>query len=260
MNRLKLVIGVVLVFAVGLLVGAICTGLYYNNRLQMFAGGGPPTDVRVRMVLDDFSRDLELTETQRAEIGKILQDAQDQISDLRRKTFPQIEEINDKSLDLIREKLNDEQRERFNTFYNKMKSFHDRFAVRLDFPGRPFSRDIDELKNRLNLQPEQVAKLEEIMKDGFNKREKIMQESRQKQPPDFSRIRQEMTTVDDQEYEKIEKILNEEQREAYQKYLEERRNRRQPSRGWGRGQRYPNGPGDPNNGIRPGGPLQPPNW
>ena len=134
MNRLKLVIGVLLVFAVGLLFGAICTGFYYNNRIQMFAGGGPPTDVRVRMFLEDLSRDLELNDAQRIEIEKILTDAQDQISDLRRKTFPQIEEINDKSLDLIREKLNNEQKEKFNTFYNKMKGFHDRFAVRLDFP------------------------------------------------------------------------------------------------------------------------------
>ncbi len=263
MNQFKLIIGVVLVFAVGIMVGAIGTGVYYNNRIQMFSAGGPPTDVKVRMLLDEFSRDLELTETQRVEIGKILQDAQDQISELRRKTFPETEEINDKCLELIREKLNDKQREKFNTFYNKMKGFHDRFAVRLDFPGRPFSRNIDELKERLSLQPEQANKIQEIMKDIFDKREKLMEEGRNKQPPDFSQIRQEMNKLDDQEYESIEKILTEEQREPFKKYTEEKRNRRPPAPGPGGGPRPSNGPGnpdDPNSSNRPNGPLPPPNW
>ncbi|MGD9157585.1 MAG: hypothetical protein PVG39_04205 [Desulfobacteraceae bacterium] len=263
MNRFKLVIGVILVFAVGLLAGAICTGIYYKERIKVFAAGGPPMDAKVRMLLDEFSRDLELTDTQRSEIEKILQDAQEQISELRRKTFPQIEEINDKSLELIREKLNDKQREKFNTFYNKIKRFHNRFAVRLDFPGRPFSRDLNEMKERLNLQPEQIKKIEEIMKDGFQKREKFMEESRQEKPRDFSQIRQELTKLDDQEYESIEKILSKEQREAYKKYLEEKRNRIPPAPGPGGGPRPSNGPGDhsdPNSGNRPSGPLPPPNW
>ena len=261
MNKLKLVIGVVLVFAAGSLAGALCTGIYYNNRIQMFAGGGPPIDARVRMFLDEFSRNLELTDTQRVEIEEILRDAQEQISELRRKTFPRIEEINEKSLELIREKLDDRQKVTFNTFYNKMKGFHDRFAVRLNYPGRPFSRDIDEMKERLNLQPEQVNKIEEILKDSFQKREKLMHGSKKEQPPDFSQIRQEMNKLDEQEYESIEKILNEKQQEAYKKYLEEKRSRRPPGPGRGSGPSSgPGNPDDPNSINRPDGRLPPPNW
>ena len=262
MNRLKLIIGVILVFAVGVMVGAVCTGLYYNKRIEIFSAGGPPTDVKVRMLLDEFSRDLELTDTQRSEIEKILRDAQDQISELRRKTFPETEEINDKSLELIREKLNDKQKEKFNAFYNKMKGFHDRFAVRLDFPGRPFSRDLDDLKDRLNLTSEQADEIQKIMKENFDKRDKLMEESRKEQPPDFSRIRQEMTELENQEHKKIEKILDEKQQEAYKKYIEEKRFRRPP--GPGGGPKPSNGPGhppdDPYHSNDPNGPLPPPDW
>lgn len=241
MNRLKLVVGVVLVFAVGLLAGAICTGFYYNERIKVFSAGGPPMDARVRMLLDEFSRNLELSDTQRIEIEKILRDAQNKISELRRKTFPQIEELNEKSLELIREKLDDKQRVKFNTFYNKMKKFHDRFAVRLDFPRRPFSPDMNDMKDRLNLKPEQVDEIEKIMKDSFNKREKLMEKNRKGQTPDFSKIRQEMMKLENSEHEIIENILTEEQREAYKKYSEEKRFRRPRGPG-GRGPKPSNGP------------------
>lgn len=233
MNKLKLVIGVALVFAVGLLAGTICAGFYYNDLIKVFEAGGPPVDVRVRMLLDDFSRDLELTDTQKTEIGKILRDAQDKIFEIRRKTFPQIEEFNEKSLALIKEQLNDKQKEKFNTFDNKIKRFHDRFAVKLDFPGRPFPSYINEIKDRLSLKPEQVFEIEKIIEDIFQKREKIMDKNRKEQPPDFSKIRQEMTKLDNQEQERIERLLTEKQLEAFRKYTEERRTIRTPGPGGG---------------------------
>ena len=116
------------------------------------------------------------------------------------------------------------------------------------------------MKERLNLQPEQVTRIEEIMKDSFDKREKIMKESRQQQPPDFSQIRQELTEIDDQEYESIEKILNEEQLETYKKYMEEKRSRRPPVRGRRVRSRYSNEPGGQDNNEIPDEPPPPPTW
>jgi hypothetical protein len=231
MNKFKLIIGVILVFAVGVLAGAICTGYYFKEQLKMFVAEGPPMDMKIRRLLDEFSRDLDLSEAQRIEIEKILRDAQEGILELRRKTFPQIEVLNEKTLELIREKLDEKQREKFNTFYNKMKNFQDRFAVNLDFPGRPFPPEIDEMKNRLNLKPEQVSRIEEIMKENFRKREKIMDQGRDKQPPDFSQIRKNMMEIDELENKKIEAILTKEQLEIYSSFLEKKRSRRPPAPG-----------------------------
>ncbi len=261
MNKLKLVTGVILVFAVGFLAGTVCTGYYYTERIGEFSGGGPPLDARVRMVLDEVSKNLELSETQRSEIAKILRDAQDDINDLRKTIFPQIEELNENSLELIKEKLDEKQREKFNTFYNRMKNFHDRFAVKLEFPGRPFTPDMSRIKDRLNLTDQQADLIEKIKKDMFQKREKIMKKSTDSQPPDFSKIRQQMDELDKQEQESIKNILNEEQKEAYQKYLDERRFRMPLGPGGPGG--YPsNGPDRENPGSpdRPDGPMPPPNW
>jgi hypothetical protein len=223
MNKFKLIIGVILVFAVGALAGAIYTGYYFKEQLKVFVAEGPPMEMKIRRLLDEFSRDLDLSEGQRIEIEKILRDAQENILELRRKTFPQMEALNEKTLDLIREKLDEKQRAKFNTFYNKMKNFNDRFAVNLDFPGRPFSPELDEIKTRLNLKPEQVSRIEEIMKENFSKREKIMEQGRDKQPPDFSIIRKNMMEIDELEMKKIEEILTGEQLEAFRAFREERR-------------------------------------
>ncbi len=228
MNKIKLVIGVILVFAVGILAGSICTGFYFKGELKQFIADAPPMDMRIRRVLDDFSKDLDLSETQKIQIEKILHDAQEKILELRRNTFPQMEELNEKTLDLIRGKLDEKQRGKFNAFYNKMKRFNDRFAVRLDFPGRPFSHELDEMKSRLNLKPEQASEIEKIMKESFNSRENIMKETREKEPPDFSIIRNKMMEIDALENKRIEEILTKEQIESYNKLKEEKGRRRPP--------------------------------
>lgn len=257
MNNLKMITGVVLVFAVGVLAGAISAGFYYKERIKYFTAEGPPVDARVRMLMDEFSRDLELTDTQRAEIEKILRDAQDKIMEIRRKTFPQIEELNDKSLEQIRETLDKRQKEKFNIFYNKMKNVQDRFAVRLDFPGHPSPHNTSKLRDRLKLTPEQESQIKKIKEDFFKKRDEIMKEDRKDQSPDFSKIRRKMSEIDDQENSEIEKVLTEEQIKIYKKYVEERRLRRPP----GPGDSHSDGPpgGGPPNGP-PNGPPISPRW
>lgn len=252
MNRFKLVICVILVFLVGLLTGAVVSGFYYKERIKNFAAGGPPESARIRMLLDRFSHDLELTGKQKTEIEKILRDVQDEIFQLNRKTFPQIEEINEKGLEQIRAKLDSKQKEKFNTFQNKIQKFHDRFAVRLDFPGKPPVPDIDEMKDRLNLTTEQVSEIKRIMDEGFQKREQIMEKNRGKDSPDFSKIRQEMMDSEDTQRRMIEKILTPDQVESFKKYMEERRPQGPP------GQRPPGErfPGS----EKPGGPPPPPRW
>lgn len=240
MNQFKLIAGVTLVFVVGIFAGVIGSGFYYKERLKDFSAGGPPMDARIRMLLDRFSHDLELTDIERAEIEKILRDVQDKIFELRRNTFPEIEEINEKGLELIKERLDSKQREKFNSFHNKMKELYDRFAVKLDFPGKPPNPDINEIKDLLGLTPEQVSEIEKIMDDGFNEREKIMEEHRGQESPDFSQIRQKMMDSENAQRKRIEEILTAEQLEAYRKYMEERRFRRPPGP-----------PPDPSGGLPP---------
>lgn len=255
MNRLKLMTGVILVFVVGLLAGAVIAGYYYKERINDFAGGGPPESARIRMLLDRFSHDLKLSDAQKSKIEKILRDVQDEIYQLRRQTFPQIEVLNDKGLEQIKAILDNEQREKFNSFQDKMQRVHDRVAVRLAFPGKLPSPGIDEMKDFLDLTSGQVSKIKKIMDEDFQKREQIMEKNRKKDPPDFSKIRQQMREAEDIQRKKIEEILTAEQVEAYKKYREERRPNGFPGPGPGQSNRPP-GPGpDQSNGPPP-----PPRW
>jgi Spy/CpxP family protein refolding chaperone len=231
MKRFKLVAGVTLVFLVGVFAGAIGLGLYYEKHLDSYATDGPPMDARIRMLLDRFSHDLELTNTQRDEIEEILRDVQDKIFELRRNTFPEIEEINKKGLELIKEKLDSKQKEIFDGFHNRMNELYDRFAVKLDFPGKPPMPDMKEMKDHLELTHEQASEIEKIMNDGFKERESIMEEHRKEQPPDFSQMRQKMMESENDQRKKIEEILTPEQLKAYRGYTDERRFPRPPGPG-----------------------------
>ncbi|MBN2419105.1 MAG: hypothetical protein JXL81_06940 [Deltaproteobacteria bacterium] len=255
MNRLKLITGVILVFFAGLLTGAVITGFYYKVRINDFAAGGPPEGERIRMLLNRFSHDLGLSDTQKTEIEKVLRDIQDEIFQLSRKTFPAIEELNEKGLEQIKAILNSEQREKFNNFQNRLKRVHDRFAVRLDFPGKPPAPDINEMKDQLGLTPEQLSEIKKIMDEGFQKREQIMKENREEDHPDFSRIRREMMETEKAQRDRIEKILTPDQMKAYKKYREERRPQGRPGPGYNPSGDPP-GPGpDPS-----GNPPLPPGW
>lgn len=244
MNQIKLAIGVILVFLVGLLTGAIISGYYYKERVKSFETGGPPEGVKIRMLLDRFSHDLELTDSQKDKIEKVLRDLQENIFQLRRKAFPQIEEFNKKSLEQIKSILNSKQMEKFNTFQEKMEKFHDRFAARLDFPGKPHRFDINEIKDKLGLTPEQESEIKKIIDEGFQRREEIMKAERREDSPDFSEIRHNIMESENNQRKKIENILTTEQLEILKKYTGEKRPFRPP------------GPGPDSSG----GPPPPPRW
>ena len=59
MNRFKLITGVILVFLVGLLTGAVIAGFYFKERISVFAAGGPPeSEVIRRPIIVGFKRGL----------------------------------------------------------------------------------------------------------------------------------------------------------------------------------------------------------
>jgi len=111
MNRLKVWAGIGLVFLVGALAGSLATGIYFKHRIERFAKGGrPPIKV---VLIKKLSHELDLTETQRVEIEEILGQLQAKLLDLRRERRPEFEKLFDHSFGLIQDKLNDEQKKRY---------------------------------------------------------------------------------------------------------------------------------------------------
>ncbi len=129
MNKFKLAAGVILLLIVGVLAGSLGTGIYYKKRVERFESGGLPVSERVRIVLGRFSDDLELTDEQRVEFEKILRESQENIFAIGRKTFPEIEKVNEQTFASIKEKLTDEQKSKLDELIQRMKDVRNRFPV-----------------------------------------------------------------------------------------------------------------------------------
>ncbi len=119
MNKLKVWMGIVLVFAVGALAGSLATGLYFKHRIGRFAEGRrPPVKA---LLLKKLSHQLDLTEKQRVEIEEILEELHVKLNELRRNRRPELEKAFDHSFGLIQEKLNAEQKRKFDEIREKLR-------------------------------------------------------------------------------------------------------------------------------------------
>ena len=119
MNKLKVWTGIVLVFLLGALAGSLATGIYFKHRIEQFSKGErPPIKV---VLMKKFSHELDLTESQRVEIEQILDQVQAKLLDLRRKHRPEFENLFDHSFGSIREKLNSEQKKRFDGIREELR-------------------------------------------------------------------------------------------------------------------------------------------
>jgi hypothetical protein len=122
MTKLKVWAGIVLVFLLGALVGSVSTGIFFKHRIERFSKGDRPPIKGVLM--KKLSHELDLTETQRVEIEQILDQLQEKLLDLRRQHRPEFEKLFDHSFGSIREKLNSEQKNRFDKIREELRRRH----------------------------------------------------------------------------------------------------------------------------------------
>jgi hypothetical protein len=223
MNKLKLASGVILLFLVGALAGSLTTGIYFKQRITRFETGGPPMPVRVRMLLDRFSEELDLTDTQREELEKVVRETQEKIFALGREIFPEIEKINEQGLTLIKENLNDDQKKKLDIIYQKMEEFRSRLPIPPDLSRKIRERVFARMKDRLKLTPEQEKKIQTIMDSGEKEREKIMERHRGREPRDLFSLRREIRENERSMERKLSKIITREQVEEYRKIRKEER-------------------------------------
>lgn len=119
MNKLKVWVGIVLVFVLGALAGSLATGIYFKHRIERFSKGErPPIKV---VLMKKLSHELNLTETQRVEIEGILDQLQAKLLDLRRKHRPEFDKLFDQSFGSVREKLNSEQKKRLDEIREELR-------------------------------------------------------------------------------------------------------------------------------------------
>jgi hypothetical protein len=118
-NKIKIIAGICIVFLLGVLVGSVGTGLYAAHKISKFAKGEVP--VRRAMVMKKLSAKLDLTPQQRPEVEKIVDQAMTELREFRQKHRPEAEKIFDHHFALIREKLDEEQKQKLDRLREKFK-------------------------------------------------------------------------------------------------------------------------------------------
>lgn len=222
MHKLKLALGLILVFLVGALAGSLGTGMYIGHRIEKFAASGPRHHARTASLIKRLSNELDLTDAQRAEVEKIVEEYQEKIFAVRRKYLPDIKEITDESFALMKARLNPHQKEKLEELHEKLKDRHARAFIRSIQTEETSDQVLSEMKERLNLAAEQEIKVRPIIERSVRERRTILDKCKEQDHPDIFSVRREMREFEKSVEKRLAEILTKEQMEEYRRIQEER--------------------------------------
>jgi len=114
MKNWKAVAGVMLVFALGALSGALVAHRFCQHRFENMMHGGPKAVGD--FIVKKLGHELDLDQSQKDEVSKIVSEAHSEMDALKKQFRPQMDAIINKSEDRVRAILKPEQRERFEKF------------------------------------------------------------------------------------------------------------------------------------------------
>ncbi len=118
-DKLKIFAGILLVFLLGAATGSLVTNIYSKKEFRSWKKG--KFFGKRGFLIEELSQKLNLSDTQKQEIEKIMEESFEKIFQLKRKHRPEIKEIFKERNVLIKEKLNDEQKEKFDELVVVMK-------------------------------------------------------------------------------------------------------------------------------------------
>jgi Spy/CpxP family protein refolding chaperone len=223
MIRVKLWIGLILVFILGAFAGSVGTGLYYKNRTERLTRYGHAA--RSHLLLKRLSRELSLTEAQKKEIGIIVDQFQTKLSQIKRSVRPDIRKLRDESFSAIRESLTDDQKNKFDDLRKRLERWTPRQRLQASLKHRTPEQIISQMKTRLKLTDEQEAKIRPIIIESFKEQEEILDKPRNQNRSGIRALRSELRQHQISVEEKLSKTLTAEQLVEYRKLPEEQRRR-----------------------------------
>jgi len=122
MKKWKLVTGLALVFAFGLLVGSFGTGVYIKHR---FAPPKRDHSAMRAFLLKKFSQKLDLTEEQKNEFKAIIDQVGERLEEHFRKTHSEIGKIIEPGFSQMKKMLSPDQQKKFDEVIEKFKRHRD---------------------------------------------------------------------------------------------------------------------------------------
>ena len=170
MNKWKAIAGILLIFILGGLVGALGTGMLVKQRIKRFVDPkGPPPPIHF---LQRQLRRMSLSADQEAKIGPILDRMHADFMALLEKSRPEFDRLFDTHVQEIREKLNASQQEKLDAMVQKIKAH----LQRMHESGtrkKDGALMLSDLKTELDLTPEQAKMSQAIIQSMQKKMEMI---------------------------------------------------------------------------------------
>jgi hypothetical protein len=212
MKRLKLTAGVLILFSAGVLAGSLGTGLYLRHRMEMVAMGGPPPPERKAFALARLSKELDLTDAERDQIGKILEQSEEKIFYVRRMYMPEIERIVDDSFARMRETLDADRQKRLDEFQERLRRQHEQARIRSIPIEEAIEHVLSRIKERLNLTEEQARQVAPIVKTSMHQQRLVLERHEQRGwPPDMKSLRREMSEIEAALEKQLAEVLTDQQ-------------------------------------------------
>ena len=226
MSKAKVVLGTLLIFALGVFAGAFGTNMYFKGRMeQLFSKGEPPPVVHLFM--KRLSNKLDLTDTQRREIEGIVRQSYLEFQEVRRKFRPEIDTIMNNTFAEIEQKLDEEQQRQFKEFREQFRFSHGRKGAFGKQSSKPFDRIarrfLAEVDRNLVLTEDQRLQVDEIIEKHLSEMRDILKSSRGGRQGETDESQAKLYDLNRQTEDRLRVILSEEQLMTYQKIWNEQR-------------------------------------
>ena len=140
MAKWKIWVGLLVLFASGVLIGSVGTRMYVRHQIAGIFSRERP--VIRNLYLRRLTRELDLTKEQRRQIEEIADRVAEQFYALRSQHRGEVEAILDRSAEEIKKHLSPVQRKRFDELRQRMRARRNRWRHGPHHPGQPPPPDL----------------------------------------------------------------------------------------------------------------------
>jgi len=217
MNKAKLSIGVFLIFFMGMCAGYLGSVYYFKYLENKLYSGDLNADDKSFVLLKKLSERLDLTEVQKHEVNKIIQQSEQMTFNVRRNYLPEMEAITERSLLLIRQKLNKNQIQKLDDLYKYLEDLHNRAAAELILSEKTAINELLEIKNLLNLTKAQEEKVQKLLGEYKKNRQEIINDYNKEGESGFLILKREIRLLDNSIEVRLLDTLSEDQMKIYMK-------------------------------------------
>jgi hypothetical protein len=225
-RKSKVVLGTLLIFALGFFAGAFGANLYFKYRMErIFSQDDPPPVVHLFMKRLDGK--LHLTNEQKEEIEAIVRQSHEELRTVRSKFRPEIQIIMRRTFAEIEQQLDEKQKEKFQEFRKRFR-FMSPGKERSELPAaQPFDRLVRqflaEVERELALTDNQRKRVREIVNNHVAEMQTVIQNARHSGQIGTGAARQSLADLNRRTEHKLREILTEEQMSLYIRIWNEQR-------------------------------------